>query len=223
MDQLIPLLSRPSIIETTKWFVKGQRLSPRNCERINHMKHSRIQSTTSLAHRFFVVVILVFLFAAGLATLLIRNTYPHSENSGVLLPTSFYVTTALLLAGSCSMQFALQAVKLEQQRAFRRGLLLSLGAGILFVAVQSQGLFQLVQRQIPEEASTGVNAFVVVLASLHGIHFTIALLFLIYITLLGLADRYDHEYHWGVSVCTWFWHALGIAWIAILCVFAIAI
>jgi hypothetical protein len=42
------------------------------------------------------------------------------------------------------------------------------------------------------------------------------------VTLGALADRYDHEYFWGVSLCAWFWHALGIVWVCILIVFVIS-
>ena len=44
----------------------------------------------------------------------------------------------------------------------------------------------------------------------------VCVLFLCYVTVQALADRYDHEYYWGVSICAWFWHALGIAWVALL-------
>jgi heme/copper-type cytochrome/quinol oxidase subunit 3 len=57
---------------------------------------------------------------------------------------------------------------------------------------------------------------------LHGMHFVVALLFLCHITVQAMADRYDHEYYWGVTVCAWFWHALGVAWVAILFVMLIA-
>ena len=63
---------------------------------------------------------------------------------------------------------------------------------------------------------------IVMLAALHGMHFVVAVLFLSYVTVRALADRYDHEYYWGVSVAAWFWHALGVVWIGILAVFAIA-
>jgi hypothetical protein len=58
--------------------------------------------------------------------------------------------------------------------------------------------------------------------ALHAMHFTLALMFLVWVTLGAFADRYDHEYFWGVVVCAWFWHALGIAWGCILIVFAIS-
>jgi len=50
----------------------------------------------------------------------------------------------------------------------------------------------------------------------------VALLFLVFIYLRALADRYDHEYSWGVTFCGWFWHGLGIIWITIVAVFMVA-
>ena len=97
----------------------------------------------------------------------------------------------------------------------------TLAAGTLFVGIQSFGLWCLIMQQRPEDASTGVNAFIVMLAALHGLHFVVALMFLSYVTIKGFAARYDHEYYWGVQICTWFWHALGVIWLAILGVFLI--
>ena len=56
-------------------------------------------------------------------------------------------------------------------------------------------------------------------AVLHVLHFTVAMMFLVYVMLRSFQDRYDHEYYFGVTVCTWFWHVLGIVWVAILLVF----
>ena len=91
-----------------------------------------------------------------------------------------------------------------------------LTAGTMFVGVQTFALATLIRQQPPSDVETGAAAFAAVFATLHGIHFVVALLFLCYVTVQALADRYDHEYYWGVTVCAYFWHALGIAWVAIL-------
>ena len=105
---------------------------------------------------------------------------------------------------------------------FRQWMLTALVVGILFVAVQSYGLWSLMQNQNPMAVPTDVNSFVFVFAALHGMHFVVAMLFLVFVTLRALADRYDHEYYLGVTVCAYFWHALSVIWICILAVFAIA-
>jgi cytochrome c oxidase subunit 3 len=119
---------------------------------------------------------------------------------------------------------SVQAVRFERQRLFRRRLLLALIAGVGFAAVQSYGLWCLLQTQSRTAfaASTGPEAFVFVLAVLHGLHVSIAIMFLTLVYLKSLIDRYDHEYYWGVMVCSYFWHALGLVWLAIIGVFLIA-
>ena len=78
---------------------------------------------------------------------------------------------------------------------------MALVSGILFVGVQIYGLQCLIRNQVAEDVQTGANAFIVIIAALHWMHFSLALLFLVWVTLNALADRYDHEYSWGVTLC----------------------
>lgn len=135
---------------------------------------------------------------------------------------AFSVSTGLLFAGSACLYRALEYVRRERQPQFRLWLKLALIAGALFVAVQSYALRCLMRQQQPEDVELGAAPFVALFCALHGMHFIIALLFLCYITVQAMADRYDHEYYWGVTICSWFWHALGMAWVAILSTMIIA-
>ncbi len=141
----------------------------------------------------------------------------------VLFPPAFGISTGLLLLGSLLMGRALHFVRIEKQRPFRRWLLSALAVGGLFVGVQSFGLWSLMPHdRTAHAAQAGVTTFVLMLASLHALHFVVAVLFLSFVTVRAFDDRYDHEYHWGVTVCAWFWHALGVVWMGILVVIAIA-
>lgn len=183
-------------------------------------RYAREPST--FARRFFWLTLVVFGVGGGLARLLVVITGSYSAPTVRHMPPAFVLSTFLLFAGSQSLHRALAAVRTEKSNLFRSSLVRGLIAGTLFVGIQIYGLWCLIQLQRHEEASTGVNAFVVCLAALHGLHFTVALMFLTYVTVKGFAARYDHEYYWGVQVCTWFWHALGVAWLAILAVMLIA-
>ena len=90
------------------------------------------------------------------------------------------------------------------------------------MALQGSSLSWLLQRQTPDDVATGAAAFIIIAAALHAMHFVVAILFLAYIVVNAGFDRYDHEYYFGVTVCAWFWHALGLLWIAVLVVIAIA-
>jgi cytochrome c oxidase subunit 3 len=149
----------------------------------------------------------------------------HFVNTRLAVPKAtlqpaFGAGTLLLVAGSTVLQRALHHVRLEHQRPFRRSMLAAVALGILFVGVQSYGLWCLVQGRMPADASTGV-AFVFVFAALHGMHFLLALMCVVFVALRAFQDWYDHEYYWGVTVCAWFWHFLGIVWGAILMVLVI--
>jgi len=183
-------------------------------------RYAREPST--FARRFFWLTLIVFGIGLGLARLLVLWTDTQTPRKWGQLPPAFGISTCLLFLGSLYLHRALAAVRVEKADIFRRSLIVGLSAGTLFVGIQIYGLWCLIQRQRPEDASTGANAFVVCLAALHGLHFTVALMFLTYVAVKGFAARYDHEYYWGVQVCTWFWHVLGIAWLAILGVMLIA-
>ncbi|HEY3963848.1 MAG TPA: cytochrome c oxidase subunit 3 [Planctomycetaceae bacterium] len=174
-----------------------------------------------LALRFILVAVGVYATAGALALLLTRFVPFRPVPGQVVFPPAFWWTTGLLACGSGCLQHAVSCVRRERQRPFRRSLLCALGAGTLFVGIQSYGLACLARNQVPDDAQTGANAFITMLAALHAMHFALALMFLVWVMLNALADRYDHEYSWGVTVCAWFWHGLGIVWVLILVVFTI--
>lgn len=171
-------------------------------------------------------------FATGLAAVgaacavfaSLKTAFGRAGTDVLVFSPAFACATILLIAGSVSLHAAVQAVKMERQPELRRRLLLAFTCGTLFVGVQSYGLWAL----FPDErsaasASLGVTAFIAALTTLHGLHFVVALLFLAFVLNHAWVGRYDHEYHWGLTCCAWFWHLLGLAWMAILAVFAIAL
>lgn len=175
-----------------------------------------------LALRFIFVSAAISAAAGALALALTRFVPFHAEPGQVVFPPAFWGTTVLLGLGSACLQNAVYSVRRERQKPFRRSLLGALVCGTLFVGMQSYGLGCLVRNQVPDDAQTGANAFITMLGALHAMHFALALMFLVWVTLSALADRYDHEYSWGVTVCAWFWHGLGVVWVLILVIFSIA-
>lgn len=185
-------------------------------------RHAGGQSRAAV--RFFLLATLLCSLATGLCTLLVWLTPPRPEGTHLVFPPAFVASTLLLAAGSYAMQRAVRFVRREKQRDFRRWLKIACGIGVLFIAVQSYSLWWLTPApRVAGEESTGVVAFVLVLASLHALHFAVATLFVAFVTVRAAENRYDHEYHWGVTFCAWFWHFLGIVWVAILAVIAIVL
>ena len=180
----------------------------------------RPRKPSQFALQFFAVSAGAFGVAAGLGALLVWLGLAGAGSA--LFPPVFWASTAMLLLGSSSIHAAVERVRRERQRRFRNSLRLALAAGTAFVGLQGAGLIRLQDAALLTDASTGVAAFVLVLTFLHALHFTVALMFLVFVTLRAHNDRYDHEYYWGVVVCGYFWHFLGVVWLGILCVFALA-
>ncbi len=187
------------------------------------MKDSRALDSGQFAGRFFLVAIAVFAVAGLLAFALIRHSSAVASRGPIFFPPALGASTLLLLGGSGALQRALTHVRRERQASFRRSLVVALMLGTAFVGAQTYGLWSLAAQRPMASASTDARPFLVTAAVLHGIHFSLALLFLVYVTLRGLNDRYDHEYHWGVTVCAWFWHVLCAVWLLILAALVIAV
>lgn len=170
----------------------------------------------TFALHFFAASVAALLLAAGITTLLGLVATPPAPAHRTVFPWAMALSTGLLAVGSWVLHIGLAAIRVERRERFCRAMLTALGLATLFVGVQSYSIWCLAANQDPARVATGANAFVLVFAGMHGIHFLVALLFLVFVTLRGLADRYDHEYYLGVLVCTVFWHILGIAWLPIL-------
>lgn len=179
-------------------------------------------SLNRLAVRFFAIAVTVLGLATCGAYAASRWMPVESDPAETVFPPAFALSTVCLLLGCWALSRAEVHVLRERQTPFRRSLNQALAAGTCFVAVQTYALSHFFRQQPAVQAATGATSFVAVAAALHGLHFLIAWLFLLFVTLQAQADRYDHEYHWGVTFCGWFWHALGIVWLAVLCVMAIA-
>ncbi|WP_397571059.1 cytochrome c oxidase subunit 3 [Schlesneria sp. T3-172] len=174
------------------------------------------------ALRFFLLATSTLAVAAVVSLALCHAFPPQLPGSASRFSSAFILSTWLLMVGSGFLLRAIEAVRRERQIRFRRSLSWALATGALFVSVQAYALNYLIQSRTRDEASSAMASFVAVITALHAMHFMIALLFLCYIIVQANADRYDHEYYWGVTIAAWFWHALGIVWIVILFVMAIA-
>lgn len=141
---------------------------------------------------------------------------------GVRFPPLFVASTLVLGWGGVLLSRAIGFVRREKQVEFRRCLIRALLAGGVFCALQMAALNWLMQRQPAAEVQISDQALVTVAAAVHALHFVLASMLLIFVTLKALAGRYDHEYFWDVCLCAWFWHALGIVWIVVLAVIVIA-
>ncbi|MFN9718248.1 MAG: cytochrome c oxidase subunit 3 [Planctomycetota bacterium] len=177
----------------------------------------------SLTRQFYLATLVqaaaVILFGSGLALLFGRQ----EPASYIRLPWAFAVSTVFLGVGSFYLEKAHAMVRRERQLEFRESLTRALLFAMLFVAVQGYGLWAIDKgTRTAEHAQIGMHGFMFMLTALHAMHFLVAQSVLLWVKLSSAADRYDHEYYWGVTFAKWFWHILGIVWLGILFVFTIS-
>ena len=181
------------------------------------------ENQSMMARRFFLATVAQAAVCIALALLLAWIFKAPATTARIRLPMAFRFGTAFLLFGSWFLHVSLKHVKIERQAEFRRSLLLALTFAVLFVGVQSYGLWGFIQgTRDYQNPQMNTHGFVFMFSALHAMHFLVAQSVLLWVTLAAHCDRYDHEYYFGVTFAMWFWHALGIAWLAILWVFSIA-
>jgi heme/copper-type cytochrome/quinol oxidase subunit 3 len=180
-----------------------------------------LQRQSNLALVFFVLSSALLALAGGTAWLLVRTSSFTGDSEQLIFPSAFLLSSACLAAGSWTLHRACQFVRIERQQLFRQQLVRSVIFGTTFVAIQTYAMWCLLIAQRSSADVTGLRNGAFAFVAMHALHFVVALLFVAFILLRAFADRYDHEYSWGVTFCAWFWHTLGIVWLMIMSAFLV--
>lgn len=159
---------------------------------------------------WLIIVASVMLFAAFTSAYIVRR----GEGNWLVfdLPSVFAFTSAIIILGSISMQWALIAAKRDEFKQLKTALFLTLGFGFAFAAGQWIGWQQLVANHVHLVGNPS-ESFVFVISGLHLLHMLGAIGFVIVI----ISKTYQLKVHkknmLSISLCTTFWHFLGAMWI----------
>jgi cytochrome c oxidase subunit III len=178
---------------------------------------------------FFVVLVVLF-YARQAGT----HMDPHTQQQvgdwrPILLPPVLFVNTAILLLSSLSMELARRHIfrefdVLEEwlglgRPALRRtlpwvGVTLALGLGFLFG--QWAGWRQLTAQGFAfDRTATPASYFFYLITGLHAAHLVAGVAALVF-CLLGLSRlRRVETRQVAVDAVAWFWHTMGLAWLAL--------
>lgn len=177
----------------------------------------------------FIASLSMFFLGALAAYLIFRTggfpgtTIAETARAPLSLPRAFWVSTALLVGGSVSLQMGLRTVRRERQTLFRRWLLSAFLCGLGFVIIQSVCVLSLLETHWQVRHYTRAWAFVFILVLLHTAHFLGGLVVLAWVTWKGLRGRFDHEYYSGVKLSAIYWHFLDVVWLLMLAVLLITL
>jgi len=168
---------------------------------------------------FFVSSILLFILYVALRLVpeigMARQTF--------FLPKSFLPSTLLLVGVSGALEWGLRAARKDRANEVRIATIAALLMGILFMAIQSEGMYRLVLAASQVQSSrNSLYALTFVLALLHALHVIGGIVGLAAAMFGASRERYDHERNFGLRFCTLYWHFLDIVWVLLMACFIIA-
>lgn len=133
------------------------------------------------------------------------------------LPLGFIGSSIFLIGVGAGLQFAINAIRLEKQAEFRRWLAVSLALSMMFVLVQSFGMYMLFATHLKvRNPSTTLYGMTFFLALVHALHVVGGQIAILIVFIRAMLHKYDHEKYGGVVFTAMYWHFLDAVWIVML-------
>jgi cytochrome c oxidase subunit 3 len=170
-------------------------------------------------HKFVMWVAIgsILMMFAGLTSAYIVKSNQASWQE-VIMPKIFWVSTAVILISSLTVQMALRSFKQREMNQYRRLIAVTFVLGIAFVVLQCIGFVQLWDQSITLKGS-GAGQFLYVIFGLHAVHVlggVIALMVMFMKAFFGKTKLYSSV---PVEVAATYWHFVDALWIYLLVFF----
>jgi cytochrome c oxidase subunit 3 len=130
------------------------------------------------------------------------------------LPQVLWLSTALIVAGSVAMQWALTCVRANALLRFRIAISLTLALGLAFLASQTAAWIHLVEARSTVRSSLYGYLFYF-MTGVHALHVLGGIVPLVVITVNAFYGRYTALSYAAVRFCTMYWHVLGVVWLVL--------
>lgn len=155
------------------------------------------------------------LFAAFTSAYIVRmkkGDWMHFD-----VPQIFYISTAIILVSSVTMNWVLSSAKKNDFKNIRLGALITLLLGAGFVICQVMGWSVLYSQKIvfAGKYSNASGSFFYVLTLMHLLHLFGGMIALLVVWIKSIQGKYDSENLLGVRLCAIFWHFLDVLWICL--------
>ncbi|MEN3002418.1 MAG: cytochrome c oxidase subunit 3 [Armatimonadota bacterium] len=158
--------------------------------------------------RLFLIAITMMFGALAMVYLL---RLPARADFPFELPRISWLSTAVILISSLSMQYALVAARRGRLRGLRNGLALTFALGGLFLMLQVMSWLALQQGV----AANIFSGLFYLFTGLHGLHLLGGLVFLAYLLYGALRNAYHPNNLLPVEMGALYWHFLGALWVAL--------
>jgi cytochrome c oxidase subunit 3 len=157
------------------------------------------------------IVAMIMFFASLTSAYIVRmesGKWQHFD-----LPQLFYISTAVILISSVTMNKTLSAAKKNDLKGIKRFSYITLLLGILFIICQVKAWQALYHQKIFFAGNDAAASFLYALTFLHLLHLVAGIIALTVVWSKSLKEKYNSENYYGISLCAIFWHFLDALWI----------
>lgn len=131
------------------------------------------------------------------------------------IPFMFWISAALILISSITMNYAVSSAKKDNYKGVKSGALLTLFLGIGFTITQFSGWGQLVSQNI-FMVGHPAGQYLYLLSGLHLVHLAGGLISLVVVSVKADNRAYSSHNLLGLEIASIYWHFLDALWIYLL-------
>jgi cytochrome c oxidase subunit III len=161
---------------------------------------------------------IVMMFAGLTSAFIVKSNQTGWKT--IAMPKVFWVSTAVIIISSITLQMALRSFKQRVMSQYRSLIGLTLLLGVAFIVLQWMGFQQLWGQQITFKGS-GAGQFLYVIFGLHAVHViggVIALIIMFIKAFIGKTKLYSSV---PVEVMATYWHFVDLLWLYLLIFFLV--
>jgi cytochrome c oxidase subunit 3 len=136
------------------------------------------------------------------------------------VPKVFWVSTAVIIISSVTLQMALRSFKQREMNQYRMLIGVTLLLGVSFVVLQWMGFQQLWEQKITFKGS-GAGQFLYVIFGLHAVHVMGGLIALIIMFIKAFVGKIKLYSSVPVEVMATYWHFVDLLWLYLLIFFLV--
>lgn len=150
------------------------------------------------------------LFAGFTSAIFVRRA--SADWQPIPVPSLLWLTTAIILASSITIERARALSKAGRRESLRRWLSATAGLGFLFVVGQLGAWRQLVSLGV-YLPSNPHSSFFYMLTGAHAVHLLGGVMALIYLLVRSLNGKFTAPGRKDVALCATYWHFVGGLWV----------
>mgnify|MGYP003394438480 CR=1 FL=1 len=156
----------------------------------------------------------IIMFFAGLTSAIIVSS-TNAAWKIFNLPSTFLVSTVVIIFSSICFQIGFSLVKKDQLKLPKIMFIITLILGFLFIYFQYIGLTNLYQQKIyaTGNQSTTSSSYFYVLTVLHVLHLFFGIISLGIVSTKSMMNKYNSNNLLGIKLSITYWHFLGILWL----------